>query len=161
MLRTLLVKEKWSCGQQAFCRCSRAKYHRFVQMLNILDIWNLISCRDDQYGFLNKEDIDSLRINFGTHLLFSPMCWIVMECYFEMHCNLTLKSPTVSRKPHLISVLDARIWTWMKGLEFTVPHTGIAFSSILDEHLHSCDINDALRIGDRKASLTAVRMCAV
>ena len=52
---------------------------------------------------------------------------------FEMHYRRILKSLIVSRRPHLIFVLNARIWIWMKVLELMVPHICVALPGVHDE----------------------------
>jgi hypothetical protein len=78
----------------------------------------------------------------------------------EMHYRDTLKNLIVSRRPLLLFVLDAQIWIWMRVLELMVPHICIVLPGVHDE-IHSCDIYDALRIGDSKALFSAIGMCAV
>lgn len=92
-----------------------------------------MSCRDDEDGLLNKEDIASLRINFGTYLIFSYASTHNGMLLFEMHYRRTLKNLIVSRRLRLIFVLDARIWIWMKVLESMVPHICVALPGIHNE----------------------------
>lgn len=58
----------------------------------LLILGNLMSCRDDEDSLLNNEDIASLRINFGTYLIFLHMR-IVMECYY-LRCITGILSKT-------------------------------------------------------------------
>lgn len=103
-----------------------------------------MSCRDHEDGLLNKEDIASLRINFGTYLIFSRRVsnhnGMIL---FEMHYKPTLKNLIVSRRPRLIFVLDARTWIWMRVLGLMVPYICVVLLGVHDE-IHTAAISMTL-----------------